>query len=202
MLEIVVPLRSRLQGVERIDPNMPLPPAPVAAATRAAAKATTQDREQELALKQVMAALAAAAKEMQTQYRQRLAELEKATVKLAVAIAGRLVHEQLEDSAAAVEALVRKLVERLETREPVTVYLNPLDLAMLEQRLQGQPNPLGPDRLLKLAPAAAMSRGSCRAEAGEWRVDAQLDVQLADIRDRLLRSVDHGERPSSGKDKQ
>jgi flagellar assembly protein FliH len=194
VLEISVPLRSFLRGVERIDPTVPLPPAPSGAAGRAAPSATAaQLREQELAFKQLLGSLSSVARDLQTQYRQRLVELEKATVKLAVAIAGRLVHEKLEASDFAIEALVRKLVEPLETGEPVTVYLHPLDLALLEQRVQGQPSPLGQEHSVKVAAATALSRGSCRAEAGEWRVDAQLEVQLADIRDRLLRSLGQGD---------
>ena len=202
MLEIDIPLRSRLRGVERINPAMPLAPAAPVVAARAAPAPAAHDLEQDVALSQLLKNLSSAARDLQAQYRQRLVESEKATVQLAVAIAGRLIHEKLAASEFAVEKLVHKVVERLETREPVTVFLHPLDLALLEQRLQGQPNPWGMERSLTFAAAAAMGRGCCRAEAGEWRVDAQLDVQLADIRDRLLRSVGQGGQPLSGKDRQ
>ena len=57
--------------------------------------------------------------------------MQKLAVELAVAIASRLLHDQIQAGDYPVENLVRTVVERLDTPQPVTVFLHPEDLAAL-----------------------------------------------------------------------
>ena len=50
-----------------------------------------------------------------------------------------------------------------------------------------------PDANVRLVGDPTLGRGDCRAESGETTVFAELEVQLADVRHELLRSLGHAE---------
>jgi flagellar assembly protein FliH len=202
--EIAIPFSRAIRGVVRVDPTAPLPPPVIPAVTpprptaeqeqevaRAAQARAEQEKRWQVeheAIQRTLKALTDAVQGLEAQQRQRLGELQRMAIELSVAIASRLVHETLQVGDFAVEALVRKAVAKLEARGVVTVRLNPEDVALLEQRLKGQP--LLPENAdVHLVADPALARGNCRAEAGDILVTSQWEAQLEEIRQHLLRSV-------------
>lgn len=173
--------------------KLPSPPAAVAPTTsceaeldEAVAKQIQEERE---AVERTLAHMTDVAHELKAQQRQRLTEMQQLAVELAVAIAGRLVHDRIEAGDFAVETLVHQVVERLETKQAVTVYLHPADIALLERRL-GEGQALFPNNAeVRLAADDSLNRGECRAETGDVSVLSRLEEQLATIRQRLLGSL-------------
>lgn len=202
--EVVIPLRRPLRNVLVADPQAPLavsaPPAmptPVAAPEPARvdpARAAQEQRwrEEREAIERTLASLLEAARTLEGQHRQRLTEMQRVAVELAVAIASRLIHAKIEAGEFNIQALVQKAVEQLDPRQPVTMRLNPQDLALLQARMGGQPL-LHESVEVRLVPDPALGRGDCRAEAGDVSVLSQLPAQLEEVRKHLLRSVGHAE---------
>jgi flagellar biosynthesis/type III secretory pathway protein FliH len=185
--EYLVNVPPQLREVVLVDPSAPLPSVP----SRATApdespkecQACKADHETLLA---VLNSLSEVATDLETQQSQRLQEMQQVAVELAMAVASRLAHEQLEAGNLGVESLVRQAVERLKTTEPVTVFLHPKDLELLKTRLaKVQPRPADLAKL-RLAADPQLARGNCRAEAGDTSVVLDVQEQLSAIRRHLL----------------
>ena len=144
------------------------------------------------AIARVLAGMAESAQNFDARKRQLLAEMQQVAVELAVAVAGRLMHQKIEAGEFPIENVVRQVVEQLGAKQSVQVCLHPDDLALLAQRLGDAPLATA-SADLQLVADAELSRGDCRAQAGELSVLSQLDVQLADLRRQLLGSLGHAE---------
>ncbi len=125
-----------------------------------------------------------------------LAEMQQATITLALAIASRLVHMKIEAEEFDLEALVREVVERLGTRSAVKVHLHPEDLALLKERLSVHETVALGQHRIELCADPLVGRGGCRADAGDVSVLSKLDLQLAELKQNLLRSASCGHRES------
>ena len=62
--------------------------------------------------------------------------------------------------------------------------------ALLQKRLEGRSLVAG---TATFVPDPAIGRGDCRVESGDALALAQLPVQLAEMRRRMLRSLDHAQ---------
>lgn len=128
-----------------------------------------------------------------TQSLQKLAEarteLVRATqedlVRLAVEIARKLVRRELTVDPEIIVTLVRVALERLSSKAPVTVFLNPEDLRLVEARLRENPALFG-ERDLVLKPRGELRRGDCQLESPYGNVDATISEQFKQIEDGLL----------------
>jgi flagellar assembly protein FliH len=117
------------------------------------------------------------------------AELVRATqqdlVRLAVEIARKLVHRELTVDPEIIVTLVRVALDRLSSKAPVVVYLNPEDLQLVESQLQQNPGLFG-ERDLVLKARADLRRGDCQLESPYGNVDASISEQFKQIEDGLL----------------
>jgi flagellar biosynthesis/type III secretory pathway protein FliH len=141
------------------------------------------------AIQQTLARLREAASEIVGQRDRRRDEWQRAAVELAVTLATRLVHDEVQGGRFAVENLVKSMVEQLPPGEPVRVALHPDDLALLQSRLGDRPLTEGKE--VRLAADSTLGRADCRVEAGDVMLVSQLEVQLAEMRRELLRSLGH-----------
>jgi flagellar biosynthesis/type III secretory pathway protein FliH len=203
--EISIPFSSSIREVVLAPPDASVlpssspgvigPPVPAERAVdpQVEAEAERLRQEERAAIERTLHAMMEAARGLATERNQRRTEMQRATVELAVTIASRLIHERIEAGQFALEALVRKTIERLEPNQPVIVRLHPDDITLLERRL-GKNQPLMPDGTeVRLLPDPGLERGACRAEAGTVGVLSQWKDQLEEIRQHLLRSVAHAQ---------
>jgi flagellar biosynthesis/type III secretory pathway protein FliH len=148
--------------------------------------ALQEDRQ---AIEKVLAGLRQAADGFAARSEQMLGEMQQAAVELALAVAKRFLNEEIQNGRFAIENLVRQAVDRLGTRQAVTVYLNPDDLALLRSRMEEDQSLLREGNTLRLEEDRTLARGDVRAEAGENSVLAEVEAQLGNLRQQLLRSV-------------
>ncbi len=201
--EAAIPFRLGLLHVTLADPAQPLPPVRRAGpspetlaalreamAAEAAERAASEERER---VERVLGSLAEVARDLRAQQRSRLEEMQQVAVEIALAVAGSVVYERIEAGDYAVEELVRRAVQRLDSREAVTVHLHPDDLALLERRLGEGPRITLDGDDVRLAADASLARGDCRAETGDGSVLTHLEEHLAEIRKDLLRSLPEAE---------
>lgn len=181
------PLPSVPSPVKRPPP----PPVPDPAAIQ---------RAERQAIEQMLTQVRQTVEQLGTRYEAMAAEMRQAAVELAIAVAGRVVFDKLQAGDFPIEEMVRQAAARLPAAPAVSVYLHPEDVALLRRRLGDEA--LSPTREpeLRIEADRSLKRGSCRAEAGEIHVLADLASQLAELRQQLLWSASHaqsGPAPSS-----
>jgi flagellar biosynthesis/type III secretory pathway protein FliH len=117
-----------------------------------------------------------------------LHELREAAVELAHVIANKLVFHQIAANTFPIDRLVAEVLSRLSNREPATVRLHPQDLALLqsEHRASGS---FDQERDVRMVADPTLSRGDCKAVAGEITVIYELRRQIEEIRRELLSTV-------------
>lgn len=198
IFDATIPLPKRLAGIA-VGDGPQHEPAPTAAPAPAPAPA---DRESAELLERLLTSFEDLTHELHAQQRQRLAEMQRVAIEVAVAVASRLVHERLDAGDVAVEGLVRQVAERLEPKETLTIHLHPADLALLEQRAKDCQRLLPVAGRLRLMADAGLRRGDCRAETGDMSLLLQVDKQLEEMRKHLLDTLPDAEieqrRPQPG----
>lgn len=118
---------------------------------------------------------------------------ERELIKVAYLIAQRVLHGELERHPERVREVVAAAVAKVDTTQPLTIVLAPMDKQLIEAEIAGgllkgrfslQPTLLADE---------AMPRGGCRVltEAGD--IDAAIDSQLIAIRDGLWDTQDSGD---------
>jgi flagellar biosynthesis/type III secretory pathway protein FliH len=113
-------------------------------------------------------------------------ELQDAAVHLGELIASKLLHEKISSGDYRIEEFIKTVVDRLNSKDPITVLMHPTDLAMLKERLGDDSLlPNGPD--LTYQPDPSLPRGNCRATTGDINVAyilrEQLNLTMAQLRE-------------------
>lgn len=158
--------------------------------------AQLQKREQELqievertrasreALDGVLQSLKQVVAELQQEPEALKLELQDAVIQLASLIASKLVHDRIDASEFPIEEFVRQIVDKLGTGDPVTVRINPQDLALLQERLGDEPLITdGPD--IAWEADDTLSRGNCHATTGDMTVSNIVREQLGLVTEQL-----------------
>ena len=105
------------------------------------------------------------------------AAAEEDTVKLAIAIARRVLHRELATDPDAILGLVMAAFQKLNARETYRLRVSPPDAAVLEQNRARLELPQG----LELCPDASLGSGSVFFETARGELDASIDTQLMEI---------------------
>ncbi|MGH7168673.1 MAG: FliH/SctL family protein [Gemmataceae bacterium] len=203
VFEIAFLTPPRPRDIVSASPALPLPSVPVVAAKpppRPAPDPAAIQREERQAIEKTLAQLRRAVEQLGTRYDAMAVEMRQAAVELAIAVAGRVVFDKLQAGDFPIEEMVRQAAARLPAAPAVTVYLHPEDGELLQRRLTDNElsSVRGSEPRFETDPS--LRRGSCRAEAGEIHVLADLANQLAELRQQLLWSASHarsGSGPSS-----
>ncbi|GIW82458.1 MAG: hypothetical protein KatS3mg105_4265 [Gemmatales bacterium] len=184
--QIAIPLHAFLREVVRSDTcGQQIVAEPAASSAEMAVEPAVD--EGALAAAQLLENLADLASRLQHQQQQRLAEMQLATVELAVAIASELVQRSLDAGELGVEELVRQAIARFGSEPALTVWLHPEDLALLQRN--------GAERLLEERPGLQLfadpnlARGDLRAQTGDSALLSQLQNRLAEMRSNLLEGI-------------
>jgi flagellar assembly protein FliH len=128
-------------------------------------------------LEPVVASWQALVKELSGQRQKVRAEAEEDTVKLAVAIARRILHRELAADPEALLGLVKAAFSRLNARETRRLRVSPGDAQLIEeQRAQ-----LGLPPGVELVRDAALPASSVIFETARGELDASIDTQMGEI---------------------
>ena len=125
----------------------------------------------------VIARLNAAIGELAQQRSKVLAEAEEDAVKLAIAIAQRVLYRELSTDPEAILGLVKAAFQKLNARETHRLRISPPDLAVVEEhsaRLQLPPK-------VEISADPSLSPGSAVFETSRGELDASIDTQIAEI---------------------
>jgi flagellar assembly protein FliH len=104
-------------------------------------------------------------------------EAERDTVKLAIAIARRVLHRELATDPEAILGLVMAASQKLNARETRRLRVSPADAALLEQNRGRLEMPAG----LEIVADVSLGAGSAIFETSRGELDASVDTQLSEI---------------------
>ncbi len=110
-------------------------------------------------------------------------QAEHDLVRLALAVARRVVHREIQLDAQLVAALAHVALDRLDAgRGPALLKMHPEDIARLRDTTTAE----WAQSAIRLIPDASVARGGCVVETAHGRVDATVDTQIAEIAHALL----------------
>lgn len=115
-----------------------------------------------------------------------LASIEPDVVRLAHAIASRLLRREARMDFDLLRTTIRAALEQLVERERVRLHLNPADLEALAQRDIDLAREFGPFEHVEVIPDETVGSGGCAVETESVAVDARIETQLQRILDGLL----------------
>jgi flagellar assembly protein FliH len=104
-------------------------------------------------------------------------EAEAEVVKLAIAIARRVLHRELTVDAGALLGIVKAALEKLDSRELHNVRIHPGSAATLRQLLER----MGLPARVEVIADAALERGAVIFETARGAMDASIETQLSEI---------------------
>ncbi len=104
-------------------------------------------------------------------------ESEEDVVKLAMAIARRILYRELTTDPSALLGLVRAALDKLDSREIQRLRVNPQDATVIQQQLQQ----IGTPRKIDVVAESALPRGSAIFETTRGSLDVSTDTQLNEI---------------------
>jgi flagellar assembly protein FliH len=107
---------------------------------------------------------------------------EQDLVRLAMAIAERIIHREIQIDRDLILVVARAAIARLGDAAAVTIRINPDDLAAMSSRQEIQ-TATGP---IRLAGDATVPPGGCVVESDLGTVDAAIEAQMREIEIALL----------------
>lgn len=112
-------------------------------------------------------------------------ETERDLVELSLEIARRLVHREIQIDEKIIVTLVRVALEKLNAAGKITILVNPLDQAVVEQQLDALVSERGGSELIVKA-TPELNRGDCVIESDSGRIDARISEQFKEVENGLL----------------
>jgi flagellar assembly protein FliH len=128
-------------------------------------------------LEPVMHKLVATIEELAALRRRVRMDAEEDAVRLAVAVARRVLHRELAVDPEALLGIVKAAFERIDAREIHCVRVHPEDAPILERHLKSSATPAR----IQVTPDASLARGSAIFETSRGSVDASISAQLGEI---------------------
>jgi flagellar assembly protein FliH len=124
-----------------------------------------------------LAALTAIVAELAGMRKKFRVEAEEATVKLALAIARRVLHRELVMDPDALLGLVKAAFQKCDARETHKLRLSPVDVELVREHRER----LNLPPAVEIAADASLTRGSAIFETSRGELDASLDTQFVEI---------------------
>lgn len=119
-----------------------------------------------------------------------LGQWERSSVRLAAAIAGKVLRGQAPKLPEVTVKLVREALEMAAGSTQVRIFLNPADHESLQGQIARLTKELGRIGEAELLPDPQITAGGCRIETLHGSVDQQFEAQLLRIEEELTRAND------------
>ncbi len=116
-----------------------------------------------------------------------IASSERKIVELAMAVAERLIYNQLDAAPETVTSIVRETMNMLNGGEHVDLYVNPADLALCLDYSDALKEEFKEITRLEVLPDPEMPRGSCRIESESGVAEYLIDEEKEQLKAMLLK---------------
>lgn len=196
----------QLQKVTALEPDARLPEEPGAereAYERGVAAGEQRVREEAVGLiAQQNGLLAALVQELRLYRDSVLNGAEEAVAALALAIAGKVLHDQGDTLREAIQSQAREAVSRIREGGPVKIRVHPCDAPLLEPACEAITKAFNGDVTLQIESDPKLTRGGCLVETAVRLIDARIEVQLARIGQALRQNATwEGRGPNTSRDR-
>jgi flagellar assembly protein FliH len=118
-----------------------------------------------------------------------IAAAEPELVRLAMAVAERIVHSELQTNQSVIVENVRQALTRLVSREVVTLRVNPVDLDMIRQH-RDEIVASGDVEHLRIVEDQRVDRGGVVVETDAGTIDSKISTQIREARRAILSDDD------------
>ena len=116
------------------------------------------------------------------QYRAALyGQVEREVVKLAVEVAKKIVHREIQADPEVIQTLVKIALGRVSERSAVSVRVNPIDYNFLLDKHRGWAQEEGAGRDVTLVADKSVERGGCLVQTECGDVDARIEEQFREV---------------------
>ena len=115
-----------------------------------------------------------------------LAHWEKKVVRLATAIAARIIRRELSQSPDITVDLVTEALELVTTTGKMTIHLNKDDYEVLREQVETLVKQLHNIAPTSIVPSDDVAPGGCRVETDFGTIDQQIQVQLKRVEEELI----------------
>ncbi|HET6466277.1 MAG TPA: FliH/SctL family protein [Nitrospiria bacterium] len=115
---------------------------------------------------------------------------EKDIVKISIAIARKIVRQEIHQHPEWLEGFIQEAVKKLGKTDTLTIRIHPQDLERLHNEQAGTVQLIDEVKWLRFEPDAALQHGECVVSSREQTVDMRIDSQLAIIQQEMERAID------------
>ena len=135
------------------------------------------EQEASTRLKLAIERFASGADQLATTRKQFRHDAETDVVKLALAIARRVLHREINADPSAVLGLVKAALEKVDSREVERIRVNPTDAPLVVAQIRQ----LQPATQFEVVPDSRLERGAAIVETARGSLDASVETQLDEI---------------------
>jgi len=114
-----------------------------------------------------------------------LEQYEAQLLDLSMAVARKIVHQELVQHPEAIAAIARETIREMPAKGPITLKVHPDDYQVLHDLLPALQSEFEHLEQVQLVAAEGVERGSCILETPVGQVDAGIHTRFAEIRDAL-----------------
>ncbi|TVR14046.1 MAG: hypothetical protein EA401_05325 [Planctomycetota bacterium] len=126
---------------------------------------------------------------------------EGEAVRLAVAIAGRILHRQIADDEQWIRDIIQPILGDLPARRGIVIRMNPEDATRAEEQLtQAMQEMADPPQRPAIEADEVVVRGGCRVECAGTVVDVSIPAAWQRVADEILRQAPSQDMPTSDGD--
>lgn len=118
---------------------------------------------------------------------------EQTLISLACAIAGKVIHQKVDENNELVVNSVRSALESIHQTKSITIRVHPDDMEVIAAHEPAFKSMLDHIENAEIIPDAGVSRGGCMVNTDSGTIDGCLSVQLSEIERTLLSEGDHEE---------
>jgi flagellar assembly protein FliH len=108
-------------------------------------------------------------------------QVEREVVKLAVEVAKKIVHREIQADPEIIQTLVKVALGRVSERSSVTVRVNPIDCNFLLEKHPGWVQEEGGGHEVTLAADKSVERGGCLVQTDCGDVDARIEEEFREV---------------------
>lgn len=146
----------------------------------------------ENSLETTSSALAGAAAQLEETQRKRAGEMEEEVIRLALALARKIIQREVATDPELVVNVVRAVIEKAQLRGDVKVWVNPMDRETMVEMSPGVLKSLEGVRALTIETDDAVARGGALLECAMGELDVRLARQLSEIERGFEKILDEG----------
>ena len=108
-------------------------------------------------------------------------QVEREVVKLAVEVAKKIVHREIQADPEVIQTLVKVALGHVSERSAVTVRVNPIDYNFLLDKHRGWAQEEGSGREVTLVADKSIERGGCLVQTECGDVDARIEEEFREV---------------------